>query len=283
MDKPLVLGPGEGEAIRETFHIKAGRPEIVVTEARYAPGEQGPDPHIHRHHVDAFWILAGRLAFPLGPRGDELEAGAGSFVLVPPEVVHTFHNPGPEEARFLNFHAPGMGFDRYLRSGFRIPYDQHDPPADGGRSASEVILLAPGEGRPLTLGPIEACVKAGRQDAIGSLTVVEAVTAPGTVGPILHRHRKTVESFYLLDGTFRLHFDDRQIDATPGSYVLIPPGNNHTSSHPHVEPARILNVMAPAGLDQYLEEAAALSAESEGPPDPRVLAQIASRYDFVAA
>jgi hypothetical protein len=42
---------------------------------------------------------------------------------------------------------------------------------------------------------------------------------------------------------------------------------------------RILNVMAPGGLERYLKEAAAVG----GPPDPEVLARIASRYDFVPA
>ena len=32
---------------------------------------------------------------------------AGSFVSVPRDVLHTFRNPGPGEARFLNLHAPG--------------------------------------------------------------------------------------------------------------------------------------------------------------------------------
>jgi mannose-6-phosphate isomerase-like protein (cupin superfamily) len=278
MDQPVVLSPGEGEAIRATLHIKAGRPEAVVTESRYEPGARGPDPHIHRHHVDAFWILEGRLAFPLGPDGDEVEAGTGSFVLVPPEVVHTFRNPGPEGARYLNFHAPGLGFDTYLRSGFRIPYDQHDPPPDGGRSPSEVILRSPGEGERLTLGAVEACVKVGRQDALGSLTVIELVVGPGAPGPVRHQHTHTVESLYVLDGTFTLHFDDGEVDATPGSYALIPPGNNHTSSNPRDEPVRILNVLAPSGLEQYLKEAAAVA-----PDDPELLARIASKYDFVVA
>ena len=40
---------------------------------------------------------------------------------MPPDVLHTFHNPGPGEARFLNLHAPGLGFERYLRGDFTEP------------------------------------------------------------------------------------------------------------------------------------------------------------------
>jgi mannose-6-phosphate isomerase-like protein (cupin superfamily) len=279
MDPAVLLAPGEGEAIRETLRIKVGRPEIVVTETRYDAGERGPDPHVHHHHVDAFWVLEGRLAFALGPGGEELEAGAGGFALVPPHVVHTFRNPGPGEARFLNFHAPGMGFDTYLRSGFEIPYDQHDPPADGGRPPDGVIVHPPGEGEEVALGPFGLSVKAGGGDALGSLTVMEAVVGPGFPGPVLHRHRAMVDSFYVLEGTLTLDLGGHRVEAGPGSYAVAPPGNDHTFSNPSGEPVRILNVMAPGGLEGYLKEAAAAG----GSPDPKLLARIASRHDFVAA
>jgi mannose-6-phosphate isomerase-like protein (cupin superfamily) len=282
MDKPVLLSPGEGEAIRETLLIKAGRPEFVVTESRYAPGARGPSPHIHRYHVDAFWVLAGRLAFPLGPDGDDVEAGAGSFVLVPPNVVHTFRNPGPDQARYLNFHAPGMGFDTYLRSGFEIPYDQVEPPPDGGRSPSEVILRTPGDGEEVTLGAAGGRIKVGRQDALGSLAVIDMVVGPGFPGPVLHRHEAMVDSFYVLEGVLTLRVGDRYVEAPAGSYAVVPPGNDHTFSNPGDQPVRMLNVMAPGGLEQYLKEAAAVAAESGGPPDPQLLARIASKYDFVA-
>jgi mannose-6-phosphate isomerase-like protein (cupin superfamily) len=278
MDEPVLLGPGEGEAIRETLRIKVGRPEMVVTETRYDAGERGPDPHVHHHHVDAFWVLEGRLSFALGPGGEEVEGGAGSFALVPPGVVHTFRNPGPGAARFLNFHAPGMGFDTYLRSGFQIPYDQHDPPADGGRPTDGVILRRPGEGEGVALGPSSASIKAGGDDAIGSLTVMEAVLG-AFPGPVRHRHLAMVDSFYVLEGTLTIDLGDRRVEAGPGSYALVPPGNVHTFSNPGDEPVRMLNVMAPGGLERYLKELAAMG----GPPDPELLARIASRYDFVPA
>jgi mannose-6-phosphate isomerase-like protein (cupin superfamily) len=250
VDEPLLLSPGEGERISDRLRIKAGRPELVVTESDYEPGGRGPDPHVHRHHVDSFWILEGRLAFALGPDGHEVEAGAGSFALVPPNVVHTFRNPRPEPARFLNFHAPGMGFETYLRSGYKIPYDQHDPPADGGRSPSEVIVLPPGEGERLEVAAVEASIKAAERDALGSLAVVDVVVAPGFAGPVLHR--EVVDSFYVLEGVLSVRLDGREVEAAAGSYAVAPPGNDHAFSNPRDEPVRMLNVMAPAGLEQDL-------------------------------
>jgi hypothetical protein len=44
----------------------------------------------------------------------------------------------------------------------------------------------------------------------------------------------------------------------------------------------MVNVIAPGGIEQIVKEAAAVAAESGGPPDPEVMARIASKYDFVA-
>src|SRR5439155_694180 len=81
------------------------------------PGEEGPDPHVHRRHTDAFYVLEGELELGLGPGAAEIvRATPGTFVAAPPEVVHTFRNASGVEAVFLNFHAPSMGFGDMLRA-----------------------------------------------------------------------------------------------------------------------------------------------------------------------
>ena len=40
---------------------------LHVTWTRHAEGQRGAEPHVHRHHVDAFYVLAGRLALRVGP------------------------------------------------------------------------------------------------------------------------------------------------------------------------------------------------------------------------
>src|ERR671916_598204 len=106
MDATQLLAPGEGEAIRPGFDIKVGRPELVMTEATYAPGDVGPDPHVHHDHVDSFFVMEGELEWRVGPELEPHTGGAGTFVSVPRDVLHTFRNPGPGEARFLNLPAP---------------------------------------------------------------------------------------------------------------------------------------------------------------------------------
>ena len=44
---------------------------------------------------------------------ERVVAGPGTFVLVPPGVLHTFANDSDEPVRMLNIHAPA-GFDLRL-------------------------------------------------------------------------------------------------------------------------------------------------------------------------
>jgi quercetin dioxygenase-like cupin family protein len=118
---------------------------VHATRTRIGPRHPGTDPHVHRRHNDVFYVLEGELTMRLGP--DEVPAAAGTLVLVPPNVVHGYRNATDADARFLNFHAPGTAFATYMRAlRDRAPhdFDQHEPPADGGRSPGDAVVARDG-------------------------------------------------------------------------------------------------------------------------------------------
>jgi mannose-6-phosphate isomerase-like protein (cupin superfamily) len=275
---PIVLAPGDGELVRDApshrVWIKAGLDEIALTESIYGPGQSGPGPHIHREHVDSFWVLDGELAFDVGPDQETVPGPAGSFVLVPPGVTHTFRNEGPGRARFLNVHVPSKDFHRYMR-GEDVGFDTEDPPEGGGRPASEALVLAPGNGRELGLGPATLTIKAGRNDCGGRFSLTLGDLPADGVGPPLHRHREYIDSFYVLDGTLTLRLGSVTRELGEGGYALVPPGVAHTFANPSEAPARFLNLMLPGGFERYFEEAAGA--------DPERIPEIAARYDFEPA
>ena len=249
---------------------------LNATWTRHVAGERGADPHIHKHHTDAFYVLEGEVTFRLGPELERVVGGAGTMVVIPPGVVHAFDNDSDSEVRFVNVHAPSGGFVDYLRG--KESFDSRDPPEDGGRPASDAVIRGPGEGESLAIGPSTLLMKAEVGDGDGTFYLGESVLAPGFPGPPPHIHQRHVDSFFVLDGTLTLRLGDETVEATAGSYAIVPPGNVHTFSNPGDRPVRALNIMAPGGFEQYLKEAAAA-----GTADPATLAEIASRYDFTRA
>lgn len=286
----LVLAPGAGETItalpERDVVIKASHELVDVTEVRYAPGERGPDPHVHRRHADAFYVLEGELTFGLGPDVTPVSASAGTLVIAPPEVVHTFGNESSRDARYLNVHAPSAGFAESLRlrrDGGDVAlarFDSYDPPADGGRPLSDAVVRRAGEGDTVALGASTALFKAQGADGDGTFSLTEVTLAPAFRGPVPHRHEELVDSFYVLEGTAAVRVGDEVHDATAGSYVFVPPGTVHTFSNRSGAPVRLLDLMAPGGFEQYLEEVAREAAASGRPPSPETMARIASAYDF---
>lgn len=66
--------------------------------------EPGHGPRLHRHPYDETWVVNdGRLSFLAGD--EEIEAGPGDIVIVPPNVPHKFTNQGPGPASLVCIHA----------------------------------------------------------------------------------------------------------------------------------------------------------------------------------
>jgi quercetin dioxygenase-like cupin family protein len=223
---PILVPPGEGETVTDrperTVRILLDHEHADVTWTRYEAGESGPDPHVHDRHYDAFCVLSGELEFGVGG-GDRrsIALGAGSFVCIPPGVVHTFRNAGPGAATFLNVHAPSCGFADHLR-GLNPDFDQREPPADGGRDPSDVVVTPPGGG--------EAFVRHNRTITIladvGVLSLLEIAFDSTFVVPP-HSHDVEVDAFYVVDGPAEFHVGGEWISAEAGTFVSAVPGAVH--------------------------------------------------------
>jgi quercetin dioxygenase-like cupin family protein len=112
--------------------------ELTVTEFLRRPGAQGPPPHVHHEHADAFLVVGGELKFTLGTRS--FAGPVGTFFLAPPDVVHTFENDGTAPAHFFNFHMPATGFGDYMR-GRKPDFDQHVVPQDSGVDPATAVVV----------------------------------------------------------------------------------------------------------------------------------------------
>ena len=112
-DHAVIVPPGGGVRFGnvEFLGLSEHSPRLNVSVITMAPGRDGPEKHVHEGEDDVFYVLEGELTFDVGH--GEIAAPAGTFVLVPPGVEHTFANRTATPVRVLNIHAPA-GFDRRL-------------------------------------------------------------------------------------------------------------------------------------------------------------------------
>jgi len=115
----LVTGPLDGEPvdlgstkmrILEDGSTTDGRLGIAV--ATLAPHTDGPPQHLHGRHDEGFYVISGTARFTSG--NDVYDAPAGSLVMVPPKVPHTFENPGDEPMVMLSTFSPAF-YVQYFR------------------------------------------------------------------------------------------------------------------------------------------------------------------------
>ena len=95
----------------------------------------------------------------------------------------------------------------------------------------------------------------------GAMTVFETVVAPNE-GPPLHFHLLHDEWLYVLEGEMRFRLMDDVVPAPAASFVFIPRGVAHAWQNVGREPAVLLAMMAPSGLEQFFERYAKLTEQA---------------------
>jgi len=241
----VVSRPGEGERLDAEHLVKLALPELDVLEFTVGADYEGPGPHFHEHHVDAFVVFEGELVFEAGE--DTVRALPGTSVCVPPGVVHSFTTAEGKGARFLNVHAPG-GFSGYLRA--RIAgedpeptyFDIHDVEEAGGPGAA--IVAADGEGVRSAM-PASASWITIRAET-PEVSLLELAVEPAWSGVDLHHHDDHVDTFFVLEGEAVFLQDGKDVRAEAGTLVSAPIGVVHGIGRVDA-PARFLNLHAPDG------------------------------------
>jgi mannose-6-phosphate isomerase-like protein (cupin superfamily) len=71
-----------------------------------------PPPHVHRHQVEEYEVLAGRFDLVVDGTWRTLEPGESAEVAV--GAVHTFRNRWGEPVRVRNRHRPAMRFEEFI-------------------------------------------------------------------------------------------------------------------------------------------------------------------------
>jgi quercetin dioxygenase-like cupin family protein len=110
------------------------------------------------------------------------------------------------------------------------------------------------------LPPNSSGWKVTAKDTLGAYAFAESTVQPQT-GPEPHRHSREDEAFYVLDGQLEIRVGERVMVAAPGAFVSAPRGIPHTFKNVGTTPAKVLVILAPAGLEKFFEEREALTKE----------------------
>lgn len=117
----VIENPVTGERLLflETSQETGG--EYVLVECTVQPNGFVAAAHVHPYQTERFEIESGTVAFKLD--GEEIVAGPGETVIVPPGSSHTFWNAGETEAVFVTEVRPALQFERLLETMFALAND----------------------------------------------------------------------------------------------------------------------------------------------------------------
>lgn len=258
--------------------------QIGIVEVRSEPGGVTQPLHLHTRHAECFFVLGGELTFRLEDR--ELRAGAGTWVYMPPEVVHTFGATGDARAHFLDIHVPSSNFGDFVRGlqaarnedelrAVRAAFDQEPAPEYATGDPGLVILRrvggdsGVGSTEPPKSGGVgfagagaeQGETMAGRTERrratllldTDELTVTEFFYGPGERGAEPHIHHHHADGFLVLEGELTVIFRSGPLRAPAETLVIIPPEVVHSFDNDGAENALFYNLHMPAsGFGDYL-------------------------------
>ena len=144
--------------------------------------------------------------------------------------------------------------------------------------SSSIHLLSRHEGKRV-VAPFLTIFKAVGEETGGAFALVEHVIMPQTLAAPPHLHRNEDEYTYLIEGELGIEIGEETVQLIPGMFVTKPRGIMHTFWNPGDRPARLLEIIAPAGFEQYFEELDACF-RSDGPPDMDGITAVARKYQL---
>ena len=143
-------------------------------------------------------------------------------------------------------------------------------------TAAGLKVVPPGEGRVGRLGPgVGVHFKIDGEDTAGRVSVVEH---PFAVGALVrpHIHTREDEISIVIEGQIGFRSEDKEVVLGAGGYIIKPRGEVHAMWNAGSTPARMIEVISPAGFEDFFRELTDMTAV--GAPDPADVARLGDRY-----
>ena len=139
-------------------------------------------------------------------------------------------------------------------------------------------VIGPQDGRSGSLGAIGVRLMADGAASGGGFSLVEHPMPPRALAAPLHRHTHEDEYSYVLEGRMGALLGEEVLEAGSGDLVFKPRNQWHTFWNAGDEPCRILEIISPAGFEQFFAELVAMGGVLNAPPE--AVAELSQRYDL---
>ncbi len=137
-------------------------------------------------------------------------------------------------------------------------------------------VVGPQDGASGFLGSIGVRFMIDGAEAGQRFSLVEHPMSARALAAPLHRHLHEDEYSYVLEGRMGALLGDEVLTAEPGDLVFKPRNQWHTFWNAGDEPCRILEIISPAGFEQFFAELDAMGGVLNAPPE--AVAELSQRY-----
>ena len=137
-------------------------------------------------------------------------------------------------------------------------------------------VMGPADGKAGFLGSIGVRFMVEGQTSGGGFSLVEHPMSAHALAAPLHRHLREDEYSFVLEGRMGALLGEEVLEANVGDLVFKPRGEWHTFWNAGEEPCRILEIISPAGFEQFFSELVALGGVAQA--DPAALGSLCERY-----
>ena len=142
--------------------------------------------------------------------------------------------------------------------------------------APRVKVVQPGEGRAGDLLPgVGVIFKIDGDDTGSALSIVEHPFAVGALVPP-QIHTREDEFSYVIEGEIGFRSNDQEVVLAAGGYIVKPRGELHAMWNAGSTPARMMEVIAPAGFERFFEALVELADGDD--VDLQAVDELSARY-----
>lgn len=166
-----------------------------------------------------------------------------------------------------------------IRHGNKLPvqrYVEIDSQRDDQMDETKPRVVGPKDGKSGLLGAMGVRFMIDGADSGGGFSLVEHPLPPRVLGAPLHRHSREDEYSYVLEGRIGALLGEDVVYGEVGDLIFKPRGQWHSFWNAGEAPARILEIISPAGFEKYFEEIVDMGGSTRA--EPETLRELAARY-----